>query len=95
MNHETITKEELLEFMTKIGAITNGNTYTNYCDKSTKNFISWRNSKINKDVFLNHVDNFVSFNVNELITRNYEMLYRELETKLNNDEDIKEKIITS
>ena len=95
MNNENISKREFFKFMATLGTITNGPTYTNYCDKLSKRFISWRSSKINKDEFLHYINKFLTFNTNELISINYTILNNEMEFSVMNNEEIQYKIITS
>lgn len=95
MTHEHISKKLFFRFMAELGAITGNQTYTNYCDKTNKRFMSWRNSKINKDEFLSYINRFLSFNTNELISTNYDILNNEMEFSIAYNEEIDEKIITS
>lgn len=95
MSHEHISKKLFFRFMAELGAITGNQTYTNYCDKSNKRFMSWRNSKINKDEFLSYINKFLSFNTNELISTNYDILNNEMDFSIAYNEEIDEKIITS
>lgn len=95
MRNNAIKKSEFFKFMANIGAITNGATYTRYCDKGLKNFISWRNSRINVDTFVKYLNKYINFDVNEVIATNYQILRNEMNTTLMNNEVIDMKIITS
>ena len=92
---DMINKEMLTTDLLNRGVIIDGNTYTNYCDKGINKFISWRNSKINKEEYENYVDKFVSFNVNDIIKYNYDMLQDEMKFSIANHEMISSKILTS
>lgn len=95
MNHDSINKRDFYRYMAEIGAITFKDTYTNYCDKQSKNFISWRNSKIKRDMFLEYMNKYITFNINDLISTNYRMLNMEMDFRVVGNEEIKSKIITS
>lgn len=95
MRNNEVKKSEFFRFMANIGAITNGATYTHYCDKGLKNFISWRNSRINVDTFVKYLNKYINFDVNEVIATNFQILKNEMNTTLMNNEAIDMKIITS
>ena len=92
---DMINKEMLTTDLLNRGVIIDGNTYTNYCDKGINKFISWRNSKINKAEYEDYVNRFVSFNVNDIIKYNYDMLQDEMKFSIANYEMISSKILTS
>lgn len=92
---DMINKDMLTTDLMNRGVIIDGNTYTNYCDKGINKFISWRNSKINKAEYEDYVNQFVSFNVNDIIKYNHDMLQDEMKFSIANYEMISSKILTS
>ena len=95
MEYDYYDAESIMDRLKVLNVLTRNESNITYTDDKYETYVSWRNSKINRDEAKSFIDDWAINTIYDNVKTIYTKLVNELEFRVYKDEIIVPKIITS